>query len=454
VSNRDGADQEAWSTNYDLWTVPVTGGAPVRRTAGKGADLEPHYTRDGRAIVFRSQARAGFEADRWRVLVLDRSSGATRVLFETPDLSAHELALAADGKSVLFTADQAGRVSLYTVGLAGGTPRLVRQGGFFHGVAPTADGRAVVLGMSTLTAPPDIFRVSLGDGALARLTDHNRAWLAKVAMPVPQTMTVKGAGGAEVMSWVVPPPRFDPKRKYPVVFMIHGGPQGAWSDGWSYRWNPALWAAQGWVVVAPNPRGSTGFGQRFVDEISRDWGGKVMEDLAAVFEAAAAKPFVDPSRQAVAGASYGGYAVTWLMGHSGRFRVAVSHDGVWNLESMAATTEELWFSEWEMGGPSYSAAAREQAHRFSPHLFADRIKTPTLVITNDLDFRVPVDQGIQLFTALRRRGVPSELLDFPGEGHWVLGPKSSQYWHQQVFGWIHRWLDHPDRQGTGPARSP
>jgi dipeptidyl aminopeptidase/acylaminoacyl peptidase len=452
VSNRDGADEEAWSTNHDLWTVPVTGGTPVRRTTGKGADGEPHYTADGRSIVYRSQARAGFESDRWRISVLDRKSGATRTVFEAPDLSAHELALSADGKTVLFTADQAGRVNLYAVELAGGTPRLVRQGGYQAAVSLTPDGRAAVLAQSSLTAPADLVRVAIADGSVTRLTDHNRALLSRITMPVPEVMTVKGAGGAEVMSWVVPPPRFDPRRRYPVVFMIHGGPQGAWSDGWSYRWNPALWAAQGWVVVAPNPRGSTGFGQRFVDEISRDWGGKVMEDLAAVFAAATARPYVDPARQAVAGASYGGYAVNWLIGHGDRFKAAVSHDGVWNVESMAGATEELWFPEWELGGPLHSPAAREQMRRWSPHQFADRIKTPTLVITNDLDFRVPVDQGLQLFTALRRRGVPAELLDFPAEGHWVLAPRSSQYWHQQVFSWLHRWLDRGP--GAGPPRSP
>jgi dipeptidyl aminopeptidase/acylaminoacyl peptidase len=454
VSNRDGPDREAWSTNNDLWTVAVTGGAAARRTTGKGADVEPHYTPDGRSIVFRSQARAGFEADRWRIVALDRASGATRVLFDAPDLSAHELALTADGKTVVFTAEQGARMNLYAVPLAGGAPRLVHGGGAHGDVAPTPDGRAAVMVISAFTAPPDLFRVSLDNGAIRRLTDHNRAWLARVVMPTPQTLTVKGAGGAEVMAWVLPPPRLDPQRKYPVVFMIHGGPQQAWFDGWSYRWNPALWASQGWVVVAPNPRGSTGFGQRFVDEISRDWGGKAIEDLTAVFDAAVKKPFVDPSRQAAAGASYGGYAVNWLIGHTDRFRAAVSHDGVWNVESMSAATEELWFPEWEFGGPSYSPEARELMRRWSPHLFADRIKTPTLVITNDLDFRVPVDQGIQLFTALRRRGIPSELLDFPGEGHWVLNPKNSRYWHQQVFGWLRRWLDRPaSKPGAGGARA-
>ena len=352
VSNRDGADEEAWSTNHDLWTVPAAGGAqPVRRTTGKGADVEPQYTPDGRHIVFRSQARAGFEADRWRIAALDRKTGATRVVFETPDLSASHLALTRDGETVLFTASQAGRVDLHAVPLAGGTPRLVHRGGTVHDVLPTPDGRAAVVALSSLTEPPDLFRLPLGGGAPARLTAHNRGWLSQVAMPAPEVMTVKGAGGAEVMSWVLPPPGYDRGRKYPVVFLIHGGPQSAWSDGWSYRWNPALWASQGWVVVAPNPRGSVGFGQRFVDEISRDWAGKVMEDLAAVFDATLKKPFVDPRRQAVAGASYGGYAVNWLIGQNDRFRAAVSHAGIWNLESMAAATEELWFTEWDSEGP-------------------------------------------------------------------------------------------------------
>jgi dipeptidyl aminopeptidase/acylaminoacyl peptidase len=452
VSNRDGVDQEAWSTNNDLWTVPAGGGgaAPVRRTTGKGADVDPLYTPDGKSIVFRSQARAGFESDRWRIVALDRASGKTRVLFETPDLSARQLAITRDGQTVLFTADQAGRVNLFAVPFAGGTPRLVRQGGTVHDFAMTPDGKSAVVTMSSLTVPPEVFRIALGDGAAAPLTRHNAGWLKFVGLPVPQVITVKGAGGAEVQSWVVPPPDFDQRRKYPVVFLIHGGPQGAWADGWSYRWNPTLWAAQGWVVVAPNPRGSFGFGQRFVDEISRDWAGKVMEDLNAVFDAAVALPYVDARRQAVAGASYGGYAVNWLIGHTDRFKAAVTHAGLWNLESAAAATEELWFPEWEFGGAHYTAAAREQFRRFSPHLHAENIKTPTLVITNELDFRVPVDQGLQLFTTLRRRGIPSEMLDFPTEGHWVLAAKNSRYWHEQVFGWLRRWLDAPSPAGGGP----
>jgi dipeptidyl aminopeptidase/acylaminoacyl peptidase len=210
-----------------------------------------------------------------------------------------------------------------------------------------------------------------------------------------------------------------------------------------------LWAAQGWIIAAPNPRGSTGFGQTFVDEVSQDWGGKVMTDLDAVFDAVAGMPFVDNRKMAIAGASYGGYAVNWIAGHSDRFQAAVSHDGVFNLESMALATEELWFTEWEFGGPAWSDQARANFAKWSPHLHVAKIKTPMLIITNELDFRVPVDQGLQLFTALRRNGVPSETLVFPDEGHWVLQPLNSKYWHESVFGWLKKYLSD---EGTATRR--
>jgi dipeptidyl aminopeptidase/acylaminoacyl peptidase len=222
--------------------------------------------------------------------------------------------------------------------------------------------------------------------------------------------------------------------------MIHGGPQGAWEDGWSSRWNPELWASQGWVIAAPNPRGSFGFGQKFVDDISQDWCGKVMTDMTAVFDTVTKLPYVDAQRTAVAGASYGGYAVDWLIGHTDRFKAAVSHDGVFNLETMSLESEELWFTDWESGGPPWSAAAKKHFARCSPYLAAANIKTPTLVITNEQDFRVPLDQGLQLFTALRRNGVPSEALVFPDEGHWVLGAMNSKRWHETVFEWIKKYI--------------
>jgi dipeptidyl aminopeptidase/acylaminoacyl peptidase len=449
VSNRDGNDAESWTTNKDVFLVPATGGAASNLTAAnRAADFDPVYTPDGASILVRAQRRPTFEGDRFYLDVYDRKTKAKRTVFENPDLSVEEFCLSPDGKTVYFTADNEGRRDLFEVSLAGGTPKPLKKGGAIGSVK--AGGGRLVFTEASLTAPPEIFSLPLEEktpspGATSKqakaLTDENRSWRNDVAFSAPEAHFTTGAAGARVHYWVVKPPMFDAAKKYPVVFFIHGGPQGAWEDGWSARWNPSLWAAQGWVVVCPNPRGSTGFGQKFVDEISGDWAGKVMVDLDAVFDAAAKLPFVDASRQGIAGASYGGYAVDWILGHTNRFQAAVTHDGVYNLESMTTVTEELWFTDWEFEGAPWSAKAREQLAKWSPHRFGDRIKTPTLVITNELDFRVPVDQGLQLFTVLRRQGVPSEALVFPDEGHWVLKPLNSRKWHETVFSWMKKYLE-------------
>jgi dipeptidyl aminopeptidase/acylaminoacyl peptidase len=438
VSNREGRDREAWTTNNDVWLVPVSGGTPRKLTSNPAADVEPVFSTDGRTVFVRAQRRAGFESDRWYIDAYDQASGAKRTVFETPDLSSTAIALSKDGQSILFTAGQDGRENLFAVPAAGGTPKRLVQGGAV--AAPQPGTGFVVFAKSTLTAPAEIFRASADGAQQTALTRENAGWTSQVSFAEPQSATVAGAAGAQVQYWVIKPPGFDPAKKYPIVFVIHGGPQGAWEDAWSYRWNPSLWAAQGWIVVAPNPRGSTGFGQRFVDEISGDWGGKVMVDLNGVFDAVAKLPFVDSAHMGIAGASYGGYAVNWILGHTDRFKAAVTHDGVFNLESMSLATEELWFTDWEFGGLPWDPKARAQFAKWSPHLYASKIKTPTLIITNELDFRVPVDQGIQLFTILRRNGVPSEMLVFPDEGHWVLKALNSRYWHESVFAWMKKYL--------------
>ena len=437
VSKRGAKDTEMWTTNHDVWTVPASGGTAKKLTPNPAADMQPTYSPDGKWIVVRSQRRAGFEADRWYLDAYDRSSGAKRTLFQAPDLSVDDFRFSPDGNTIWFTAAKDGAQNLYTVASGGGVPALAFQGGSVGAFQPAA-GYAIVA-KSSLVAPTDLYRVST-NGTTQQLTHENAAWLGAVNLPKPASLTVTGAAGARVQYWMIKPPSFDAAKKYPVVFLIHGGPQGHWPDGWSNRWNPSLWAAQGWIVVAPNPRGSTGFGQKFVDEISQDWCGKVMTDLDAVFNAVARMPNADPARMGIAGASYGGYAVDWLIGHTNRFRAAVSHDGVFNLESMSLTTEELWFTDWEFGGAPWSARARKNFARCSPHLSADKIRTPTLVITNEQDFRVPVDQGLQLFTALRRNGVPSEGLVFENEGHWVLNVLDSRRWHETVFAWMHKYL--------------
>ena len=438
VSNRDGRDKEMMDTNHDVWTVPISGGEAKRITTNPAADDQPTYSPDGKLLAIRSQRRAGFESDRWYLDLYDAGTGTKRTLFETPDLSVEDFVFSPDGRSIFFTTNEKGLVNLYRIAVAGGTPTLVARGGTISQMHAAPD--FVVFSKSTLTAPADLFRVSLDGKSTKRLTDENAGWLNQVNAPQYESMTVAGAGGTPIQYWILKPPNFDPAKKYPAVFMLHGGPQGAWDDGWSYRWNPELWASQGWIIAAPNPRGSFGFGQKFVDEISQDWCGKVMTDLTAVFDTVSKLPYVDPRRTAVAGASYGGYAVDWLITHTDRFKAAVTHDGVFNLETMSLESEELWFTDWESGGPPWSPAARKFFARCSPHLSAANIRTPTLVITNEQDFRVPLDQGLQLFTALRRDGVPSETLVFPDEGHWVLGAMNSKRWHDTVFGWIKKYI--------------
>jgi dipeptidyl aminopeptidase/acylaminoacyl peptidase len=437
VSKRGAKDSEMWTTNHDVWTVPVTGGEPTRVTSNPAADMQPVFSRDGKSILVRAQRRPGFEADRWYLDVYDRSTGVRRTVFESPDLPVEDFQLSPDGATVWFTSTSRGAVNLYRVPLAGGEPTLALRGGAVGAFQPA--GGFVVAARSSLTSPAELVRVDTA-GAERPLTAFNAGWLTRSELPAPSSHTVVGAGGDSVQYWLLLPPGFDPARRYPVVFMIHGGPQGDWADAWSYRWNPALWAAQGWIVAAPNPRGSTGFGQRFVDEVSQDWCGKAITDLEAVFDTVARLPSADTARMGIAGASYGGYAVDWVISHTNRFKAAVSHDGVFNLESISFATEELWFPEWEYGGPPWSDRARRNFERCSPHRFADRIRTPTLVITNQQDFRVPVDQGLQLFTTLRRNGVESEGLVFEEEGHWVLGALDSRRWHQAVFEWLRRHL--------------
>jgi dipeptidyl aminopeptidase/acylaminoacyl peptidase len=438
VSNREGNDREAWTTNNDVWIVPAAGGEPKKVTSNPAADVQPAFSPDGKTLYVRAQRRPGFESDRWYLDAYDRSSGSKRTVFTTPDMSVDSYTLSKDGAAVWFSAQQEGGEHLFTVPASGGAPKRVLEGGVISS-ASAGDG-FVVYSKSTLTSPPELFRASADGSGVKPLTRENESWLKQVALAQPESLIAPGAGGAKIQYWLIKPPNFDASKKYPVVFLIHGGPQGAWLDSWSSRWNPSLWAAQGWVVAAPNPRGSTGFGQQFLDEISGDWGGKVMTDLDGVFNAVSKMPFADSARMGIAGASYGGYAVNWIIGHTDRFKAAVSHDGVWNLESMSLATEELWFTEWEFGGKPWDPKARAQFAKWSPHLFADKIETPTLIITNELDYRVPVDQGLQMFTALRRNGVPAEALVFPDEGHWVLKANNSRVWHEAVFGWLKKYL--------------
>lgn len=439
ASNREGGDREAWTTNHDVWVVPAAGGNVKKITANPASDLQPVFSPDGRTLFVRAQRRPGFESDRWYLDAYDRSTGTKRTVFASPDISPTDYALSPDGSTIWFTAARQAQTDLFAVPSAGGTPTRVSAGS--GSVSTPVPGNSfVIVSRSSLTSPAELVRVSTDGKSTTPLTHENAPWLKDVRFSHPESLTTTSVTGHRIQYWLIKPPQFDASKKYPVVLLLHGGPQGSWDDAWSSRWNPSLWAAQGWVIAAPNPPGSFGFGQPFVDEISGDWGGKVMTDIDAVVNDVAKMPFTDSQRMGIAGASYGGYAVNWILGHTNRFKAAVTHDGVFNLESMTLATEELWFPDWEFGGAPWTPKARAQFAKWSPHLFAQNIRTPTLIITNERDFRVPVDQGLQMFTVLRRNGVPSEALVFPDEGHWVLKALNSRAWHEAVFGWLKKYL--------------
>ena len=436
----DTSDHPEVSTNSDVFIVPVAGGAAKRITTRPGADTSPKYSPDGRWIAWRSQARAGFESDLWELWLYDRSNGATRRLAPNFDNWIESIAWAPDSKSIFITAPEKAKSPIYEIGVNDGVPHLVLNAFSADGLTVSRDGKTLYFQASWLIHPTDIFSVRRADKPLVpiRITRDNDALLASLTLGTTGEIWYAGADNTPVQALIVRPPNFDPQKKYPVLVLIHGGPQGNWSDSWGYRWNPQMFAARGYVVFMPNPRGSTGYGQKFVEEISRDWGGKAYTDIMNGVDKIASVDMVDPNRIGAAGGSFGGYMVDWILGHTDRFKALVSHAGVYNLTSMYGVTEELWFPEWEFGGNPWDNP--ELYEKWSPHRFVKNFKTPTLVSHGELDFRVPIDQGLQLFTALQRRGVPSKLLYYPDEGHWVLKPQNSKLWYQTVTGWFDQYL--------------
>ncbi|MFN9751653.1 MAG: prolyl oligopeptidase family serine peptidase [Planctomycetota bacterium] len=444
-------ENEAWNTNHDLCRVPVTGGTPTwdALTKNGAADGAPAFSPDGKWLAWRAQAVPGSEADRWVAWIAPcepsgKLTSEPRALTADLDRSVEGIHWTKTGADqlVVFSAEDGGVSKIFTVAADGKSPvRLtnpqapvdsVSIGGL--SISPST-GRFAVLA-SRLDSPPGVF---VGEqtsemGRLVPVGSFNKQLQSDIAWGKIESVTVPGAGGTPMQMWLVYPPGFDPAKKWPLAFLVHGGPQGAWMNSWSNRWNPQVWAAQGYVVALPNPRGSTGFGQKYTDEISGDWGGKCYEDLMKGLEWLETKPFVDRDRMFAAGASFGGYMMNWFQGQTDKFKTLVTHCGVYNFDSMYATTEEVWFDEWEHGGPPW--VNRDSYEKYSPHRFAQNFKTPMLIIHNDLDFRVPVSEGLQLFTTLQRLGVPSKLINFPDEGHWVNKPANSKFWHDEIFAWL------------------
>ncbi|MCG6924432.1 MAG: S9 family peptidase [Acidobacteria bacterium] len=427
----------AWSTNGDVWVVPSAGGQPRRVAHGPGDEGGCQYSPDGRLLAWRMQERDGYESDRWQLLVMDRASGDVRNLTAGFDRQVDSFTFAPDSRTLYLTAEDQGQGRVFTVPVSGGAVTRVLEGGSFGDLSVLPGGKTIVATHTTFTQPTEIVRLGADGRAVARVTRVNDATLAPFRLRPGESVTYAGAGGQEVQAWVVKPPGFDPAKKYPLVVLIHGGPQGAWSNGWSYRWNPQAYAAAGYVVFMPNPTGSIGWGQAFTDAIRGDWGGKVYEDIMKGTDYAESLPYVDATRTVAAGASFGGYMVDWIAGHTDRFRALVTHDGVFDVVSMYGSTEELWFPEWDLEGTYWTNA--ETYARWNPRAFVTSFKTPTLVVHGERDYRVPVEQGLAMFTALQRQGVPSRLLVFPDENHWVLKPANSVRWHEEVLGWLDRW---------------
>ena len=430
---------EATTTNGDLFEIDATasGAMPKRLTTNPGFDGAPAYSPDGRTILYRSQAREGYESDKWRLMVLDRSSGRQTSLTDNFDRSVEDVRWSTDGQSIYFNAEDKGAMPVFVMPATGGMPRPVTAGMFDGEFDLAAD--ALIVARSNVASPPELYQVNRTNGVATALTRHNAARLSALDLPRPETFAFAGAGGTEINGILVRPPSLDAGRKYPVVMLLHGGPQTQFGNTWSYRWNAELFASPGYVVVMINRRGSTGAGQKFTDDITGDWGGKPLEDLMKGLDFVLQKySFTDPQRVAAAGASYGGYMIDWMASQSkGRFRALVSHAGVYNLASMYGSTEELWFPEHDFNGTPWTNPKAYQ--EMSPSSFAGefgKYKTPTLVICGEQDYRVPYTQSLEFYTALQRQEVPSKLIVFPDEGHWILKPQNSLVWYREVLGWL------------------
>jgi dipeptidyl aminopeptidase/acylaminoacyl peptidase len=435
---------EALSTNGDLFTVEVSGGSePKRITTNPGNDWGPAYSRDGKWIAYRAQFLAGYEADRWRLMLFNRATSATATVTEEFDHSVESYEWSPDSQTIYFTAEENGEMILWGVALP---PRNEVKGvlaGFNSEFDLSSDGNTLAIVRTSLTLPAEVFAMDFKKSSTPRqLTHHNDMLLSQLELAPPEAFWFEGADKAKVEGFIIRPPHFDAARKYPALFLIHGGPQGAWTDAWGYRWNQQVMAAGGYVVVMVNPRGSTGYGQKFTAEISRDWGGRVYEDLMKGLDAAIAKyPFIDGARVGAAGGSYGGYMIDWIATHTDRFKCLISHAGPYDLVSEYGATEELWFADWEFGGPPW--VKPELYRKWAPSEFAaglGKYKTPSLVVGGELDFRVPYNQDLEFFTALQVQGVPSKLVIFPDEGHWVLKPQNSELWYGTFLDWLGRYL--------------
>ncbi|WP_420138198.1 prolyl oligopeptidase family serine peptidase, partial [Sphingomonas sp.] len=437
---REAGRIEPLSTNLDIFAAPADGSTPpVNLTpANKGTDTAPTVSPDGRWLAWTAMKRAGYEADRLVLWVRDLQTGQTRAVTEKWDRSVGSVKWAPNSASLYVTAEDTLDVPLFRVDLADGQPHRLTGAGHVSAFDVLPDG-GLVYALDSLTAPADLYNWA-PNGRVTRLTSVNAAKLAGVDLPTLNRFNFKGADGDTVWGWALRPAQLPAGAKAPVAFLVHGGPQGSFNDSWSYRWNPMAWAGHGYAVVSVDFHGSTGYGQGFTDAINQSWGGRPLTDLKAGLKAATERfDFLAGDNACAAGGSYGGYMMNWIEGNwPDRFKCIVQHDGVFDARAMAYETEELWFDEWEHGGKPYyeDPVAFE---KWNPVNDVAKWKTPQLVITSEKDFRIPYTEGLAAFTALQRRDIPSQLLVFPDENHWVLKPKNSLQWYQTVFDWMDRW---------------
>ncbi len=436
---------ERWaeSTNSDVYLVSLD--APKTHenltASNEGYDNDPVFSPDGTRLAYHSMERAGFEADKNRVMVRDLSTGETRDVTEPLDQTAHGATWMPDGNRLVFMSEYRGTNQYFSVPAAGGDAVQLTGGTFNWGLVDILPGgKSAIVTRQDMTRPNELAQLSLADGSVRPLSSVNDDVYAGLELPRVTERWVEATDGEKIHCWVIYPPGFDPAKKWPLITYCQGGPQGQIGQWFSFRWNFHLMAAQGYVVVAPNRRGLPGFGRAWNDEISGDWGGQAMQDILSATDSMLAEPYVDRERASAVGASFGGYTVYWLMGnHAGRFQSMIAHCGVFDLESMYASTEELFFVNHDLGGPYWSSdAAKANYDRFSPHNFVANWDTPLLVIHGEKDFRVPLNQGIEAFTAAQIQRIPSRFLYFPEEGHWVQSPQNGVLWHRVFFDWLGR----------------
>jgi dipeptidyl aminopeptidase/acylaminoacyl peptidase len=468
------ADDPAISTNSDIFTLDLTDPAakPVKVSPSLGGDLSPAYSPDGKYLAWRSQARAGYESDKFQLALYDRQTKTIKILLPNLDLWIDEFAWSANSHYIAFTSDMRGEAPIYVTSPTHETAMQITRAGEFSdlhwvslqdqpGAAKASDFGGMLATEMHVDLPSEAALIRIGDTTFEKVTDQpaiddidvspialvthiNDGLLAQLELPKMESFWFPATDGAKLEGFLIRPPGFDAAQKYPVKFLMHGGPQGNWGDDWSYRWNAELFAANGYVAVMINPRGSTGYGQAIVDGVNGDWGGKPFTDLMEGLDYAEQHyVFIDKSRECALGASYGGYMANWVLGHTDRFRCIVTHDGMFNPESAYGTTDELWFNEWEFKGKPwdyYGLPDSENPYRkWAPMLSAKNFKTPTLVIHGQLDYRLDASEGFQIFDTLQRLGIPSKLLYFPNEGHWVLQPRDSQLWYKTVNDWVDEW---------------